>query len=138
MQRRIRSLLVLILAALANGCFTHNDIGGVESSTLSIKTVRYGAMPNNGGKSENTLYVERGSFHTANASTPVFRLDANKNTAAEISPMYAKRKTATQVTVQFGAIAGDLIEIKSGLHEGDQVIVSDMARYESQKELLLE
>ncbi len=42
------------------------------------------------------------------------------------------------MTVQFGAIAGDLIEIKSGLHEGDQVIVSDMDRYESQKQLLLE
>ena len=138
MKRRVGLLLILILAALSNGCVMHNDIGVLESGALSIKTVRYGVMPGNSGKNENALYLERGFLHTANASTHVFRLDGNKNAAAEISPLYTKRKTATQITVHFGAITGDLIEIKSGLHEGDQVIVSDMSRYENQKQLLLE
>ncbi len=87
-------LLILILAALADGCVTYNRFtpASVESATLSIQTVRYGTMRVGSGKIENTLYVKRGSFHTANASTSVFRLDGNKNTSAEISPMYAKRK----------------------------------------------
>jgi hypothetical protein len=68
------------------------------------------------GRIENTLYMERGVFNAENADVQVFRLDPSK--------------TATRVTVHFGVIASELIEIKSGLKEGDKVIVTDMSRYD--------
>lgn len=156
MPRRFGRLLVLILTALTTGCYDRFTPPSVESATLSIQTVRYGAMPAHTGAAgtaphphdlrtqiqlsatggENTLYMERGQFHAENTNAQIFRLDVQKTTNAEF-PRFPAR-TATQVTVHFGAIAGNLIEIKSGLHEGDQVIVSDMSRFESLKQLHLE
>jgi len=76
------------------------------------------------GKIENTLYLERGTINTENAGAQVFRLDTGK--------------TATRVIVQFGAMASELIEIKSGLKEGDKLIVSDMSRYDNVNRVQLE
>lgn len=67
------------------------------------------------GKIENTLYMERGGFDAENVEVPVFRVDPDQH--------------ATRVTVRFGVIASELIEIKSGLHEGDKVIVTDMSPF---------
>jgi hypothetical protein len=68
------------------------------------------------GRIENALYMERGFFDTANADVALFRVDPDE-------------KHATRVTVHFGVIASEMIEIKSGLRGGDKVIVSDMSRY---------
>jgi hypothetical protein len=68
------------------------------------------------GRIESTLFMERGGFNEANADAVVFRVDPDG-------------KQATRVNVRFGAIASELIEIKSGLHEGDKVIVTDMSRW---------
>lgn len=67
------------------------------------------------GKIENTLYMERGGFDAENVEVPVFRVDPDQH--------------ATRVTVRFGVIASELIEIKSGLREGDKVIVTDMSPF---------
>jgi len=67
------------------------------------------------GKIENTLYMERGTFDKENADVTVFRVDPGRQ--------------ATRLTVRFGVIASELIEIKSGLREGDDVIVTDMSRW---------
>jgi len=67
------------------------------------------------GKIENTLYMERGAFNAENVEAPVFRVDPDQH--------------ATRVTVRFGVIASEFIEIKSGLREGDKVIVTDMSRF---------
>ena len=160
MKARLGLLLVMIPAVLTSGCVRY-DRGMpifVDSSTLSIQTVQYGTMPPPahtagidlhlpdhrapiqvlaGGKIENTLYIERGNFHTENAEAHAFRLDVKKNSVGEYLPLRTKR-TATQITIHFGAIKGDFIEIKSGLQEGDQVIVSDMSRYENQEQIHLE
>jgi hypothetical protein len=72
-------------------------------------------------KIENTLYIKRGDFNIANINAYIFRLDVKKNTDTSFFRFDTRRKTATQVAVQFGAITDDLIEIKSGLQEGDQV-----------------
>jgi len=68
------------------------------------------------GRIENTLYMERGAFDKENADVAVFRVDPDK-------------KHATRITVRFGAIGSELIEIKAGLREGDSVIVTDMSRW---------
>lgn len=67
------------------------------------------------GKIENTLYMQRGAFDQENSEAPVFRVDPDH--------------IATRVKVRFGTIASELIEIKSGLKEGDKVIVTDMSRW---------
>jgi hypothetical protein len=158
MKASLGFVLALILTALISGCITYDrgTLPGVESATLSIQTVRYGAIPlpahtagtdphvhdsrtpiqvSSNGKIEHTLYIERGDLHTENADDQVFRLDVQKNTGGEFSHT---RRTATRITVHFGAIVGDFVEIKSGLHEGDQVIVSDMSRYSNQEKIYLE
>ena len=77
------------------------------------------------GRIENTLYMERGTFNKENADVPVFRLAPDK-------------KYAMRVTVHFGAIASEMIEIKSGLHEGDKVIVTDMDRWIENERIRIE
>jgi len=47
-------------------------------------------------------------------------------------------KHATRVNVRFGAIASEMIEIKSGLREGDKVIVTDMSRWVNYERIRLE
>ncbi|MBZ5489991.1 MAG: efflux RND transporter periplasmic adaptor subunit [Acidobacteriia bacterium] len=82
---------------------------GVRVGDSSDAVIEYGRI-------ENTLFMERGGFGQANTDAVVFRVDPD-------------RKQATRVNVRFGAIASEMIEIKSGLHEGDKVIVSDMSRW---------
>lgn len=77
------------------------------------------------GRIENTLYMERGFFDTANSDVQVFRVEPDE-------------KHATQVTVHFGVIASEMIEIKSGLHAGDKVIVTDMSRWTNSNRLRIE
>jgi multidrug efflux pump subunit AcrA (membrane-fusion protein) len=77
------------------------------------------------GRIENTLFMERGGFDKANVDAVVFRVDPNG-------------KQATRVNVRFGAIASEMIEIKSGLREGDKVIVTDMSRWENSERIRLD
>lgn len=77
------------------------------------------------GRIENTLFMERGGFDQANADAVVFRVAPDG-------------KQATRVNVRFGAIASEMIEIKSGLREGDKVIVTDMSRWTDYERIRLE
>lgn len=76
------------------------------------------------GRIENTLYMQRGFFDQANVDVGVFVLDP-------------AGKYATQVKVHFGVIASELIEIKSGLQKGDEVIVTDMEPYRTFDRVLI-
>ena len=89
----------------------------IDSSTVSVHTVHYGTMPfHTLGRIENALLMERGSFDQANVDAVAFRIDPDG-------------KHARRVNVRFGAIASEMIDIKSGLREGDKVIVTDMSRW---------
>jgi hypothetical protein len=77
------------------------------------------------GRIENTLFMERGGFDQANTDAVVFRVDPDG-------------KQATRVNVRFGAIASEMIEIKSGLREGDKVIVTDMSRWTNSERIRLD
>lgn len=77
------------------------------------------------GRIENTLFMERGGFDQANADAVAFRVDPDG-------------KHAMRMNVRFGAIASEMIEIKSGLREGDKVIVTDMSRWTAYTRIRLE
>lgn len=113
--------LAVVFAGIASlGLFKLCACGAasVDRAAVSIQTVHHGriSLPAGGREPEDVTYMERGAMTQADSTTMMFRLDADG-------------KTATLVPVLLGAISGDLIEIKEGLREGDQVIVSDMSRW---------
>lgn len=73
----------------------------------------------------NVLYVGRPAFGNENSTISLFR----------VSP---DGKTATRVQVKVGKASVTEIQILSGLHEGDRVILSDMSRYDNTDEVRLD
>jgi len=69
------------------------------------------------GALTNVVHVGRPVFGQSNSRLMLFKLEPDGH-------------TAKKVAVQFGAASVNLIEIKSGLHPGDKVILSDMSRYD--------
>lgn len=66
----------------------------------------------------NVLYVGRPAFGNENSTISLFKLDASG-------------KYATRVPVKVGRASVNEIQILSGLHEGDTVILSDMSRWDN-------
>jgi HlyD family secretion protein len=67
---------------------------------------------------EKVLYVGRPAFGQENSTISMFRLDPDG-------------KGATRVQVKAGRASVNLIQIDSGLKEGDNVILSDMSRWDN-------
>jgi HlyD family secretion protein len=76
-------------------------------------------------KLDNVLYVGRPAFGQEKSSVGMFKLDADG-------------KTATRVKVELGRSSVNFIEIVGGLREGDQVILSDMSRFDTQERIKLD
>ncbi len=76
-------------------------------------------------KLENVLYVGRPAFGQENSTISMFKLDPDGN-------------TATRVQVKTGRASVNLIQIDSGLKEGDVVILSDMSRWDNTDRVRLE
>lgn len=74
---------------------------------------------------DNVLYVGRPAFGQEKSTVGMFKIDA-------------EGKTATRVPVEVGRSSVNAIEIVRGLKEGDQVILSDMSRYDTQSQIKLE
>ena len=74
---------------------------------------------------DNVLYVGRPAFGQEKSTVGMFKIDADG-------------KTATRVSVEMGRSSVNTIEIVRGLREGDQVILSDMSRYDTQNQIKLE
>jgi multidrug efflux pump subunit AcrA (membrane-fusion protein) len=74
---------------------------------------------------ENVLYVGRPAFGQEKSTVHMFR-------------MLADGKTAVRVPVELGRSSVNAIEILRGLQEGDQVILSDMSRWDSASRIKLE
>ena len=66
----------------------------------------------------NVLYVGRPAYGQAESVVGLFRVDPDG-------------KTATRVSVRLGRSSVNTIEVISGLNEGDEVILSDMAAYDT-------
>jgi HlyD family secretion protein len=76
-------------------------------------------------KLDNVLYVGRPAFGQEKSTVSMFKIDADG-------------KTATRVPVEMGRSSVNTIEIVRGLKEGDQVILSDMSRYDNQNQIRLD
>jgi RND family efflux transporter MFP subunit len=74
---------------------------------------------------ENVLYVGRPAFGQETSTISMFKLDPNGT-------------TASRVQVKTGRASVNLIQIDSGLHEGDTVILSDMSRWDNTDRVRLE
>ncbi len=76
-------------------------------------------------KLENVLYVGRPAFGQESSTISMFKLDPSGN-------------GATRVQVKTGRASVNLIQIDSGLKEGDTVILSDMSRWDNTDRVKLE
>jgi HlyD family secretion protein len=73
----------------------------------------------------NVLFVGRPAFGQEKSTVGMFRLDADG-------------KTASRVNVKLGRSSVNAVEILDGLREGDQVILSDMSRWDNVDRIRLE
>jgi RND family efflux transporter MFP subunit len=76
-------------------------------------------------KLENVLYVGRPAFGQESSTISMFKLDPSGN-------------GASRVQVKTGRASVNLIQIESGLKEGDTVILSDMSRWDNTDRVRLE
>ncbi|HET8889919.1 MAG TPA: HlyD family efflux transporter periplasmic adaptor subunit [Candidatus Angelobacter sp.] len=76
-------------------------------------------------KLDNVLYVGRPAFGQEKSSVGMFKIDSDG-------------KTATRVKVDLGRSSVNFIEIAGGLKEGDQVILSDMSRFDTQNQIKID
>jgi multidrug efflux pump subunit AcrA (membrane-fusion protein) len=76
-------------------------------------------------KLDNVLYVGRPAFGQEKSSVGMFKIDPDG-------------KTATRVKVDLGRSSVNFIEIAGGLKEGDQVILSDMSRFDTQNQIKID
>lgn len=74
---------------------------------------------------DNVLYVGRPAFGQEKSTVGMFKIDPDG-------------KTATRVPVELGRGSVNTMEIVRGLKEGDQVILSDMSRWDNQDHIRLE
>jgi len=76
-------------------------------------------------KLDNVLYVGRPAFGQEKSTVGMFKIDPDG-------------KTATRVNVSLGRSSVNFIEIAGGLKEGDQVILSDMSRFDTQNQIKID
>jgi RND family efflux transporter MFP subunit len=76
-------------------------------------------------KMENVLYVGRPAFGQEQSTVGMFRLESEGN-------------NAVRAQVKLGRSSVNTVEILQGLKEGDQVILSDMSRWDSYDRVRLE
>lgn len=76
------------------------------------------------GLVEDTLFVGKPAYGRSNTVIGIFKLDG-------------ERRFAERVQVQTGASSVSLIQILEGLEEGDEIILSDMSRWDSVDRLAL-
>jgi multidrug efflux pump subunit AcrA (membrane-fusion protein) len=73
----------------------------------------------------NVLFVSRPAFGEEKSTIVIFKLERDG-------------KTASRVQVNVGRSSVNSIEILRGLQEGDQVILSDMSRWDQYERIRLE
>ncbi len=74
---------------------------------------------------DNVLYVGRPAFGQEKSTVSMFKIEPDG-------------KTATRVPVELGRSSVTTIEIVRGLREGDQIILSDMSRWDNQDRIRLD
>ena len=110
---------------------------GVQNGTVTVDIKLTGELPKGARpdlsvdgtidleRLENVLYVGRPAFGQESSTISMFKLDS-------------EGKGAARVQVKTGRASVNLIQIDSGLHEGDTVILSDMSRWDNTDRVRLE
>jgi len=110
---------------------------GVQNGTVTVDVKLTGELPKGARpdlsvdgtidleRLENVLYVGRPAFGQESSTISMFKLDPAGN-------------AATRVQVKTGRASVNLIQIDSGLREGDTVILSDMSRWDNTDRVRLE
>jgi HlyD family secretion protein len=110
---------------------------GVQNGTVTVDVKLTGELPKGARpdlsvdgtidleRLENVLYVGRPAFGQESSTISMFKLDP-------------AGKGATRVQVKTGRASVNLIQIDSGLREGDTVILSDMSRWDNTDRVRLE
>src|SRR6202142_2422977 len=103
---------------------------GVQNGTVTVDVKLTGELPKSARpdlsvdgtvdleRLENVLYVGRPAFGQETSTVSMFKLDPDG-------------KAATRVQVKTGRASVNLIQIDSGLRQGDTVILSDMSRWDN-------
>jgi len=109
----------------------------VQEGTVTVDVELTGALPQGARpdlsvdgtiqieRLDNVLYVGRPTYGQANSRVELFKLIDDG-------------KMAVRVPVQLGRASVDTIEIKEGLEEGDQVILSDTKQFDEENKIRLE
>lgn len=79
---------------------------------------------------ENVLFVEHPTSGTENSTVGLFKVLPNSGESV-VTQQQATGHEAMQSSVKFGRSSVSYIEVVEGLKEGDLVILSDMAQYDS-------
>src|SRR6478752_10026447 len=108
-MRSIIGFSILFAFAALVGCTPEE---AVERSMLRIGAAKRGEFVTSAGSSRTVLYIEKPELYVASTEGILFKLDSDE-------------RYATQVKVQYGEIAGGLVEVRSGLQPGAKVILSD-------------
>ena len=102
----------------------------VQNGTVTVDVELAGALPQGArpdlsvdgtidlDRLQDVLYMGRPAVGNENSTLSIFRVDPDG-------------KTATRVQVRVGRASVNSMEIISGLHAGDQVILSDMSRWDA-------
>lgn len=86
----------------------------VDASTLQIVAVKRGSISLTDPKLRNVLYVERPVQAAPNTNVRIFRVVGGGS-------------NLERVTVKFGPVSENYIEVLRGLKEGDRIVQSDMS-----------
>jgi multidrug efflux pump subunit AcrA (membrane-fusion protein) len=121
---------------LADGKVSRID-PAVQNGTVTVDVELVGPLPN-GVRTDlsvdgvidlerlkDVLYVGRPAFGSEKSTISLFRLDPDG-------------KGAVRVPVKVGSVSVNAIQVLEGLHAGDQVILSDMSRYDTTDRIRLD
>ena len=109
----------------------------VQNGTVTVDVALDGALPQGARpdlsvdgtidleKMENVLYVGRPAFGQEQSTVGMFKLEPDD-------------KNALRVQVKLGRSSVNTVEILQGLREGDQVVLSDMSRWDNYDRVKLE
>lgn len=109
----------------------------VQNGTVTVDVALEGTLPQGARpdlsvdgtidieRLQNVLYVGRPAFGQEKSTVGMFKLSPDG-------------KTATRVQVQLGRSSVNTVEILGGLQEGDQVVLSDMSRWDNFDRVQLE
>lgn len=108
-----KGVVSLVQPDIKNG-YAISEVVFEKGQSLNFKQNQRAQVFVQTGFKENVLLVERGPFLSAGGRT-AFKMDGN---------------TAERVAIESGGRNYDLVEIKSGLKEGDKIVISQITSFE--------